>query len=142
MRIEAATPDEYFSKTDDREAALRTVDELIRETAPSLDRSMVSGMAMNMVGYGLFTYKNSSGKEQEWPVLALANQKNYMSLYICALEGGEYVAEKHKTELGKVSVGKSCVRFKKLEDLDLNSLTEILETLEKRIKNGEAVYGL
>ncbi len=142
MRIEAANPDEYFSKTDDREAALRTVDELIRESAPSLERTMVSGMAMNMVGYGLFTYKNSSGKEQEWPVLALANQKNYMSLYVCALEDGEYVAEKHKAELGKVSVGKSCVRFKKLEDLNLNNLAQILQTLEKRIKNGEAVYGL
>lgn len=141
MKIEAATPDEYFSKTGEREPTLRTLDELIRKTAPSLERTMVSGMAMNMIGYGMFHYKGKSGREGDWPVVALANQKNYISLYICAIEDGQYVAEKRKDELGKVSVGKSCVRFKKLEDLDMATLKDILRTLEKRVAAGEAVYG-
>lgn len=142
MWIEAKTPDEYFSKTDDREADLRSLDELIRSSAPSLERTMVSGMAMNMVGYGMFHYKSKSGSEGDWPVVALANQKNYMSMYICALEDGQYVGEKYKNRLGRVSVGKSCVRFKKINDLDLGFLAEMLAGLEQRIKSGEAVYGL
>lgn len=141
MIIEAATPDEYFAKTGEREGALRTLDELIRKTAPSLERTMVSGMAMNMVGYGMFHYKGKSGREGDWPVVALANQKNYISLYVCATENDEYVAEANREKLGKVSVGRSCIRFKKLEDLNINTVTEILSTLEKRVKNGEAVYG-
>lgn len=140
MRIQAATPDEYFSKTGDREADLRTLDELIRATAPSLERTMVSGMAMNMVGYGMFHYKSKSGREGDWPIVALANQKNYISLYICALEDGDYIAEKNKDLLGKVSVGKSCIRFKKLEDLNQQSLTDILSNLDQRVSNGEAVF--
>lgn len=142
MRIEAATPDEYFSKSGEREPTLRRIDELIRSKAPSLERSMVTSPTMNMVGYGMFHYVGKSGREGDWPVIALANQKNYISLYICALEEGEYIAEKNADKLGNVSVGKSCVRFKKIEDLDLEFLGEILDILEQRIKNGEAVYGL
>ena len=141
MKIAAATPEEYLERVGEREPILRAVDELIRESAPSLERTMVSGMAMNMIGYGMFHYKSKSGREGDWPVLALANQKNYVSLYICALENGQYVAEKHKEELGKVSVGKSCVRFKKLSDLNLDALANILATLEERVKKGEVVYG-
>lgn len=141
MIVEAATPDEYFSRTGEREPALRQVDELIRATAPSLERTMVSGMAMNMVGYGMFHYKSKSGREGDWPILALANQKNYMSLYVCALENGEYIAEKHAAQLGKVSVGKSCIRFKKFDDLNMDVLKDILASLERRVKNGEVVYG-
>lgn len=142
MIIEAATPDDYFSKTGEREPALRVLDELIRTTAPSLVRTMVSGMAMNMVGYGMFHYKGKSGREGEWPVIALANQKNYISLYICATEDGKYVAELNKDRLGKVSVGRSCVRFKKLEDLNLESVREIMSELQGRKERGEVVYGL
>ncbi len=62
-----------------------------------------------------------------WPIIALANQKNYISLYICALDKGQYLAEKHKNELGKVSMGRSCIRFKKLEDLNLKILAKVIK---------------
>jgi hypothetical protein len=142
MKIDADTPNEYFSKTGEREPALRDLDELIRTEAPGLEQTMVSGMAMNMVGYGLFHYKSKSGREGDWPVVALANQKNYISLYICATEEGEYIAEKNAHRLGKVSVGKSCIRFKKLEDLNLDVVREILQTLEARKSRGEVLYGM
>lgn len=141
MRIEAATPDEYFSKTGEREPVLRAVDELIRRTAPDFERTMVSGMAMNMVGYGMFHYKGKSGREGDWPIVALANQKNYISLYVCAIIDGKYVAETKADELGKVSVGRSCIRFKKLEDINLKTVEEILADLQARKRRGEAVYG-
>lgn len=62
----------------------------------------------------------------DWPIIALASQKNYISVYVCASDGKEYIAEKYKDKLGKVSVGKSCIRFKKLEDVDLNVLKEVV----------------
>lgn len=141
MIIEAKTPEEYLSKTGDREPALRTVDNLIQIAAPSLDRTMVSGMSVNMIGYGMFPYRFANGKVGEWPVVALANQKNYMSLYICATANGKYIPEANAGRLGKVSVGKSCIRFKKLEDLDLDTVKEILSELQARKDRGEVVYG-
>ena len=50
-------------------------------------------------------------------------------------ENGEYVAEKNKARLGKVSVGKSCIRFKKLEDINLNVATELAK---KTLKMGDS----
>lgn len=87
--------------------------------------------AYNMLGYGTFPYLNNKKEKLEWPVIALANQKNYISLYVCALDKGQYIAEKHKKELGKVSVGKSCIRFKKLEDVNLPVLKKVLQLAAK-----------
>ena len=84
-----------------------------------------------MPGYGTFKYKNYKKDILNWPVIALASQKNYISLYICALDKGKYIAEKYKKDLGKVSVGKSCIRFKKLQDLNLKTLAKVIKLAEK-----------
>lgn len=94
----------------------------ILKAAPKLK----SHFAYNMLGYGSFPYLNHKKEMVEWPVIALANQKNYVSLYVCAVDNGEYIAEKYKKELGKVSVGRSCIRFKKLEDLNLAGLKKVI----------------
>ena len=88
--------------------------------------------ASNMLGYGSFKYLDSKKKENDWPIIALANQKNYVSLYVCAVEGGQYIADLYKDELGKVSVGKSCIRFKKLEDLHIPTLKKVLNEAAKK----------
>jgi hypothetical protein len=80
----------------------------------------------NMLGYGVFKYKNYKNELIDWPIIALANQKNYISIYACSLENGQYLAEKYKDKLGKVNTGKSCIRFKKLDDLNLKVLNELL----------------
>jgi uncharacterized protein YdhG (YjbR/CyaY superfamily) len=108
---------------EDRRGALNAVDALIRKTVPRLKPHF----AYNMLGYGSFQYRNYKKETIDWPIVALAAQKNYFSLYICALDEGAYVAEKYKAELGKVSVGKSCIRFKKLEDLDTRTLVKVLK---------------
>lgn len=90
-----------------------------------------SHFAYNMLGYGSFKYLNYKKQTIDWPVIALASQKNYISLYVCALEKGKYLAEKYKQDLGKVSVGKSCIRFKKLSDLNLPALKKVLQLAAK-----------
>lgn len=95
-------------------------------------------LAYNMIGYGSFPYKNYKKEMIDWPIVSLANQKNYVSVYVCALDGGEYIAEKFKNELssqtrsGKVSVGKSCIRIKKLEDVDLKVLKKVIQLAAKK----------
>ncbi len=100
----------------------------IQKTAPSLKPHF----SYNMLGYGSFPYKNSKTKKvMEWHTVGLANQKNYISLYVCAVQDANYIAETHKKELGKVIVGKSCISFKKLSDLDLDGLKKVLKAAEK-----------
>ena len=86
--------------------------------------------ASNMIGYGKFKYLNYKKETIDWPIIALANQKQYISIYVCSIIDGEYVAEKHKKELGKVKVGRSCISFKKLEDIHLPVLRKVLKEAE------------
>lgn len=100
----------------------------IQKTAPRLK----AHFAYNMLGYGSFPYKNYKKERIEWPTIALASQKNYMSLYVCAVDNGEYIAEIHKKDLGKVSVGRSCIRFKKISDVNLETLKKVIKAAEKK----------
>lgn len=142
MNIQANTVDEYFAKTDEREPTLRELDALIRKSAPHLQRTLFKNMGNGVaIGYGMMPYQSSAMKEPgEWPLVALANQKHYMTLYICALIDGQYVAEKYKKELGNVNIGRSCIRFKKLEDIHRTALEKILIDLDARYAAGEKLY--
>lgn len=79
------------------------------------------------IGYGMAEYKFANGKIGEWPLIGLANQKNYVAVYICAVKDGTYIAETYKESLGKVSIGKSCIRFNKMEKIDLGGLAEVVK---------------
>ena len=100
---------------------------MIQKVSPKLKPHFAS----NMLGYGSFPYKNYKKEPIEWPVIALASQKQYMSLYVCAIQNGKYIAETYKKDLGKVSVGRSCIRFKKLSDLNLVTLKKVIKAAEK-----------
>jgi len=112
----------------ERKELIAFVHSFIQKTVPSLKPHF----AYNMLGYGSFPYTNAKKEQVGWPVIALANQKQYVSVYICSVVDGKYVAESHKKELGNVSVGKSCIRFKKIEDLDLEGLKKVLKIAEKQ----------
>lgn len=125
----AKTVKQYMdSMSEDRREIVETIHQLIQKTAPSLKPHF----AYNMLGYGSFPYKNYKKENVEWPVISVANQKQYVSLYVCAVVDGKYVAESHAKELGKVSVGKSCIRFKKLSDLNLDGLKKVIKIAEKK----------
>jgi hypothetical protein len=104
-----------------RRTEIARVDRFIRDVAPELDVQVGK-----MINYGPFRYKYASGREGEWARISLASQKNYISIYACAATEQGYVAELSKDTIGKVSVGKSCIRFKKLNDLNLDVLRSIV----------------
>lgn len=106
----------------ERKELIEFLHAFIQKSAPKLKPHF----AYNMLGYGTFPCKNYKKEIIEWPVIALANQKNYVSIYVCAVDHGKYVAEKYAKELGKASVGKSCIRFKKLDDVHLPTLKNVI----------------
>lgn len=121
--VKAKSIDEYInSLAPKRKNVILKLHEWIQKIAPSL----TPHFAYNMLGYGSFKYFDYKKDMIDWPVIALASQKNYISLYVCALDNGEYLAEKYKDQLGKVSVGKSCIRFKSLEDINLSEVEKII----------------
>jgi hypothetical protein len=128
------TPKQYLdSLPADRRQALSELHAAIKKAAPELKPHIAHGM----VGYGPFPYKTRSGCEGDWFVVGLASQKNYISLYLCACDDDGYLAERNKDKLGRVSVGKSCIRFKRLEDLNLKAALQLVKKASRLAqKNG------
>lgn len=125
----AKTPQEYIDLIEEpRKSEIVKLDNLIRKTIPSAKPFIEAGM----LGYGKFHYKSKSGREGDWFLIGLASQKNYISLYVCAASSdGKYIAEKYVKSLPKANIGKSCVRFKKTEDVDLKIIEKMLLEAEK-----------
>ena len=111
----------FAAARDDRRPALEAVHDTVTRAAPALTPERVD----DAVGYGRFRYRYASGREGESFVVMLANQKRHVSVYVNAATEGRYLAEAYASRLGRVSVGKSCIRFRKLEDLDLDALAEL-----------------
>lgn len=123
----AKTPDEYIEMIPEpRKQDIQTLHALIQKTVPKLKPHILSGM----IGYGTYHYRYASGREGDWSLIALASQKNYISVYVCCQENGTYLAEEYKNKLPKASIGKSCIRFKALKDIDQSVLTEIIKKAE------------
>ena len=99
------------------------LDELIHTTVPELERVLANGI----IGYGPFHYRYASGREGDTFLLSLSSRKAHISLYVLCSVDGAYLAERYAGRLGKqVSVGKSCVRFKRASDVDHDVLRELL----------------
>lgn len=105
-----------------KQAELRTLDALIRKLLPEL-RVVVQG---HFLAYGPFHYRYASGREGDSARLSLAATAAGLSLYVNCVDEKGYLAEQVGKRLGKASVGKSCIRFKKLADLDRPELEALL----------------
>ena len=126
------TADEFIaSLPDDRQAAMTVLHKAIRKTIPKLKPYVTAGMGTPMIGYGKYRYKSASGREGEWFLIGLAAAKAYYSLHICAGGADGYSVEKNAKKLGNVKTGRSCINFKRLEDLNLPEAMKLVKQAEK-----------
>ena len=119
----AATPEEYIAELDEpRRGEISRLDALIREALPDAERVLDRGI----IGYGPFHYRYASGREGDSALIGLSSRKRSISLYVLCTDDGAYLAERYADRLPKADVGKSCIRFKRTEDVDLGVLRELL----------------
>ena len=101
----------------ERRAALETLRALVFRVAPEVVETM---------RYRMPTYEY--GDEM---LCAFASQKHYISLYMDV-----EIVKQHKAELTGLDLGKSCIRFRRLEQLDLETVEKMLkEGIQKRVQN-------
>lgn len=129
MATPPKTPEEYIDRLEEpRRDDVRRLHELIRKTVPKLEPYTESGG----LGYGRYRYRYASGRGGESYVLGIASRKRYISFYVMAEDGkGGYLAGSYRHRLPKADIGKSCVRFKRLDDLDEGVLREMIRAAAK-----------
>ena len=123
-QLKVNTPADYIAAVDDkRRPDIAALDALIRKHAPKLEPVIMGGM----LGYGPFHYRYASGREGDACKLSIASNASYISLYCFASDEQGYVAPRYAERLPKGDVGKTCVRFRKLEYLDEEALVALIE---------------
>lgn len=81
-----------------------------------------------IVGFGIFFIKYSDGRELDWPKIGFSPRKQNLTLYIG--EGFENY-DKLLAKLGKHSTGKVCLYIKRLSDIDMDILEQMVEASVK-----------
>jgi len=77
----------------------------------------------SMVGLGSFTYRYPNGKEMAWFRVGFSPRKTDLTLYLL---GGMHKQTEQLKRLGKHKAGKGCLYIKRLTDVDLDVLTEMV----------------
>ncbi len=129
VRSEASTVDAYLAElADDRREAIEAVRSEILTNLPA---GIVETMNWGMICYEvpLETYPDTyNGKPLMFA--ALASQKNHMAVYLTTVYASEdekaWFEAEYRATGKKLDMGKSCVRFKKLEQLPVELIGEVM----------------
>jgi uncharacterized protein YdhG (YjbR/CyaY superfamily) len=133
MKSEAQTVEEYIKELPpERQEAIKKVRQVILDNLPEgYEEAMNWGMIIYQVP--LKVYPDTYNK-QPMMYAALANQKNHMAVYLSAIYANETMRnqfeQSYKATGKRYDVGKSCVRFRKLEDLPLDVLSNAIASIE------------
>lgn len=132
VQSKAASVPQYLAELPaDRRAVVSKVRDMVNAHMPA---GYVETMAFGMIGWGipLSRYPDTYNK-QPLGYVALAAQKNNYSLYLMGVYG---VGEQEKklraaaaAQGKKLDMGKSCLRFKKAEDLPLDAIGELIASM-------------
>ena len=125
----AQTVEEYLNElpADRREAITATRNVILEHLPEGYDETMQYGMISYVIPLERYpvTYNRLP-----LAYASLASQKNYMSLYLMNVYGDteteRWFTERYKASGRKLNMGKSCVRFKTLEDLPLELVGEVI----------------
>jgi ribosomal protein S7 len=129
VQIKAATADEYIEKLPaEKRETIVTLRKLINKNLP---KGYVESVSWGVISYEipLSVFPDTYNK-QPLTYVALAAQKNHYALYLmCAYANSkhsQWLAAEFKKAGKKLDMGKSCLRFKKLDDLPLNVIEEAI----------------
>lgn len=132
MESNAKTPDEYVaSLPEDRRQAISEIRDTVNRNLPKgFKECMLSGMINWVVPHELYPAGYHCDPSNPLGYMGLASQKNHIALYSMCLYGDGKLLDWFREEWPKHSkkkldMGKSCIRFKKAEDVPLKLIAEL-----------------
>jgi len=133
MQSKATTVEQYLAELpEDRREAIEVVRQTILKNLP---KGYEEGMQYGMIGYfvphTVYPPGYHCDPKQPLPFAALASQKNHMAIYLMCIYGDSDQQEWFRNawiETGKkLDMGKSCVRFKKIENIPLKVIGQAIK---------------
>lgn len=132
MQSKAKTVDEYIETLpEDRRKAISDIRKVVNKNLPKgFKEEMGYGMMGWVVPHKLYPAGYHCDPKQPLPFMGVASQKNFISFYSMCLYSDEkllkwFQKEWPKHSSRKLDMGKSCIRFKKIDDIPLKLLGEL-----------------
>ncbi|MBX3012562.1 MAG: DUF1801 domain-containing protein [Caldilineaceae bacterium] len=121
-KLTGASVEEFLQSV---EPAARRQDALaIRALMQELTGDAGKMWGESIVGFGSYHYQYASGREADWMLTGFSPRKQNLTLYIMA---GFEQYDDLLARLGKYTTGKSCLYVKKLQDIHLDVLRELVQ---------------
>ena len=132
MKIEATTVDEYLKKVPaERQEPMARLRALLRSNLPEGFEEVLSyGMPGYVVPHALYPKGYHCDPNLPLPFVSFASQKNFIALYHMGLYANEehmawFKASWDAAQWGKLDMGKSCIRFKNMDKIPWDLLSEL-----------------
>jgi uncharacterized protein YdhG (YjbR/CyaY superfamily) len=139
MKYIANSPDDYISQLpEERKAPMIKLRTLINK---NLSKDFEEGMNYNMIGFYVphSVYPNGYHCDTKLPLpfMNIASQKNFIAVYHMGMYAKKeildwFTAEYPKHCKYKLDMGKSCVRFKKIDDIPYNLIAELAAKMDAK----------
>ena len=136
MQSTAKTPEEYLQELPvERKEAFLMLRTLFLENLPAgFEEQMAYGMIGFVVPHSIYPNGYHCNPKLPLPFAALASQKNFIALYHMGIYAKPelldwFVAEYPKYSKQKLDMGKSCIRFKKMDQIPFDLLAELLKKM-------------
>ncbi|OBW41020.1 hypothetical protein AB670_02605 [Chryseobacterium sp. MOF25P] len=81
------------------------------------------------IGYGFHIMKYADGKTRDFYKIGLSANTTGISVYIMGIEDKKYLVNTFGEKIGKASVTSYCIKFKKLDDINLEVLKEAIQSV-------------
>lgn len=150
MKIEANNPIDYISNLpEERQVAMSRLRQTILDNLPKgFEETMSYGMIGYVVPHSIYPEGYHCTPELPLPFMSIASQKNFVALYHMGIYADKelydwFVTEYPKHVKTKLDMGKSCIRFKKIETIPYDLIAELctrmtvkqwIELYEKNVK--------
>ena len=132
MQSDFKTPQEYLnSLPEERKIAIEKLRKVIKLNLPEGFQEEISyGMLGYVVPHSIYPKGYHCKPNLPLPFMSIASQKNFIALYHMGIYANPellnwFVAEYSKLVQSKIDMGKSCIRFKKIEDIPYELIGEL-----------------
>ena len=139
MQYKADSPDHYISLIpEERQEVMKKLRKVIQD---NLSKGFEEGMNYNMIGYyvphSVYPDGYHCDTKLPLPFMNIASQKNFIAVYHMGIYAKKelldwFTAEYPKHCKYKLDMGKSCIRFKKMEDIPFELIGELTKKMSSK----------
>ncbi len=134
MNVEEQIHKYISSQQEPKRSDMQALHQIIQEIMPACKFWFLDGknsenktVSNPNIGYGQHTIKYADGKTKEFYQIGLSANTNGISVYIFGIDDKKYLPREYGEKLGKASISGYCIKFKTLQDINIDILVSAIQ---------------